>query len=331
MASLDSLPADQRAVLQLLLKQGKSYDDLSGLLRIDPAAVRDRAHAGLAALGPEGAGLPADRRAEISDYLLSQQSASARAATREYLGGSAAGRAWARTTAAQLRPLAGDSLPDVPAEGTEVAEAFDALEARTARRQEVQRSSRRGGLILLAGLGVLLAVGLILLIGGGDDDDAGPASGARTQTAGEPQILAQINLCPTRGGTCADADTLGAALVVRQGGTLGLALNARGLQASTENAAYGVWLYNSPSDARFLGFPQVAVGEDGQLQSVSQLEQPIEGFDELLLTRETQENPQRPGDIVLRGPINAREEAAGGAQGGGAQQGGQGTATAPAP
>ena len=37
MSRLDDLPADRKAVLQLLLKQRKSYDDLSGLLRIDPS------------------------------------------------------------------------------------------------------------------------------------------------------------------------------------------------------------------------------------------------------------------------------------------------------
>ena len=51
MADLDSLPADQRAALQLLLKQGQSYDQLAVLLGIGPDAVRDRAHAALAALG----------------------------------------------------------------------------------------------------------------------------------------------------------------------------------------------------------------------------------------------------------------------------------------
>src|SRR5205807_611635 len=41
--SLDSLPADQRAVLQLVLQRGRSYDDIAALLSIDRAAVRQRA------------------------------------------------------------------------------------------------------------------------------------------------------------------------------------------------------------------------------------------------------------------------------------------------
>jgi len=39
MSRLDALPADQKSVLQLLLRQGKGYDDLSGLLRLDADEV----------------------------------------------------------------------------------------------------------------------------------------------------------------------------------------------------------------------------------------------------------------------------------------------------
>ena len=35
MSGIEELPPDQRAVLQLILKQGRGYADLSGLLRID--------------------------------------------------------------------------------------------------------------------------------------------------------------------------------------------------------------------------------------------------------------------------------------------------------
>jgi len=43
MASLDDLPADQRAVLQLVLQRGRTYDEIARLLSIDRAAVRARA------------------------------------------------------------------------------------------------------------------------------------------------------------------------------------------------------------------------------------------------------------------------------------------------
>src|SRR4051794_41302869 len=94
MSPVDELAPDQRAVLQLLLKQGKAYVELATLLRISPEAVRDRAVTALEALGPrDGAPLAPERRAEVADYLLCQQSASQRLDNRQFLRGSAPGRA----------------------------------------------------------------------------------------------------------------------------------------------------------------------------------------------------------------------------------------------
>src|SRR3954466_4596495 len=88
MARFDALPADQKAVLQLVLRQGRTYDEIAGLLKISPEAVRDRALTALDAIGPdEVAGLDGDEQDRIGDYLLGQQGASARAATRQDLEG----------------------------------------------------------------------------------------------------------------------------------------------------------------------------------------------------------------------------------------------------
>ena len=107
--------------------------------------MRERARDALDSLGPDDtAGLSVERQDEVADYLLGQQSASERAATREFLEGSAAGRAWARVVAGELRPLAGDALPEIPAERAEVDEAFDALEARKGRRVERRRARASG-------------------------------------------------------------------------------------------------------------------------------------------------------------------------------------------
>src|SRR3954471_23850999 len=117
MSRIDELPPDQRAALQLLLRQGRSYDDIASLLRIDPSAVRERARAALDALGPEDVGeLPLEDQDHIADYLLGQQSASQRAQTRRLLESSAPARAWARVVSGELRDIAPDSLPEIPAE-----------------------------------------------------------------------------------------------------------------------------------------------------------------------------------------------------------------------
>ncbi|CAN5450770.1 hypothetical protein BH20ACT18_BH20ACT18_06620 [soil metagenome] len=119
MAAIDDLPPDQRAVLQLLLKQGQSYDGIAALLGMDAGSVRARAHAALESLGPEsGRRMSSERRAELADYLLGQLDEDAAKATHDHLAASARGRAWARVAAGELRPLAGDAgLPAIPEDG----------------------------------------------------------------------------------------------------------------------------------------------------------------------------------------------------------------------
>ncbi len=96
MPRLDQLPADQKAVLQLLLKQGRSYEDIAGLLRLERRAVRERALGALHSLGAAaGADLPPDREDQVADHLLGQQDPAQQDATRDFLAGSAPGRRWA--------------------------------------------------------------------------------------------------------------------------------------------------------------------------------------------------------------------------------------------
>jgi len=111
--SLDALAPDQRAVVQLVLQQDRSYEDLAALLGITPEAVRERAHRGMERLAPGEAVDPADR-AQISDYLLGQQSVTGREATRSLLTSSQPARSWALAIAAELAGVARSALPEVP-------------------------------------------------------------------------------------------------------------------------------------------------------------------------------------------------------------------------
>ncbi len=314
MASLDSLSDGQRAVLQLLLRQNKSYDDLASLLKTDLDAVRARARGAVSALGPEPAGIDEDRRNEIADYLLGQQSASRRAATREYLEGSGPGRAWARGVAGALSPLANGELPDIPAEREEVAEAFDALDARAARQLEVKKSSQLGGRLIAAGIGVVLAIAIILALSLGDDEEPGSAATttpgtstsalqATTPTGDTFVILAQAVLRPPSGG---ESTAKGDVAIVRftDNEQYRLALQAEGLPpSSARGSAYGVWLYTSKDEKQFLGFPNTRVGADGKLKTVSDLAPDTPTYAEVLLTRETRDEPDAPGTIILRGKM----------------------------
>ncbi|MEA2187861.1 MAG: hypothetical protein QOK16_2872 [Solirubrobacteraceae bacterium] len=331
MASLETLNDGQRAVLQLLLKQGKSYDDLAGLLRTDANGVRSRAHEAVEALGPATAGVGTDRRHEITDYLLGQQGAAQRAATREYLEDSAEGRAWARGAAGALNAVAGEqALPDIPAEREEVAEAFDALEQRAARREEVQRSSQLGGKLIAGGLGLVIAIFIIFALKPFSSDDGAkpsasapssatstvasppagtstaPATGGATPTtpSGQQfQVVAQGELKPRDGS---QVKATGQVAIVRfpDNNQYRLALQAKALApSSARGSAYGVWFYSSPRKAQFVGFPDIVVGQDGKLETVADLDPKTPTYREVLLTRETSQRPKQPGTIVLRGRL----------------------------
>jgi hypothetical protein len=308
MPSPDRLDDGQRALLQLLLKQGKSYDDLAGLLKTDPTGVRRRAHEAAEALGPPTAAIGRERRNEVADYLLGQQTASQRAATREFLEGSPAGRTWARAVAGALQPIAPRGLPDVPAEPEEIEEALDEPDRRTARQEEVKRSSRAGGMLLYAGLGLVLALGLLWALGAFDSADKPANAGATTTTATTetPPDYETLQLAVMKPARGARRNAEGVAAIARTVGTddLSLALQAIKLAASPQSGwAYAVWLYSSPNNARFIGFATKLVAKDGNLEVAFQLPKDTKNYKEVLLTRETAERPARPGRVVLRGPL----------------------------
>ena len=357
MASLDSLPPDQRAVLDLVLQRGRSYDDIARLLAIDRAAVRARALAAFDEIGPD-TGLAPEARALITDYLLGQLPAKVAEQTRDRLAESPYERAWARVLASELSPVASKPLPEIP-EGTARARAGTSAgdasskpaaqsstkpEASPPRRPERDResrrriprptdrpSSRRGGVIfLLVGTIVVILVVLVLIVvlssgksnnssstgtiaagtttsttstttpSGGTGTTGTGTSTTGTGTTGtstvKPKVIGQVNMNPPSGSGAAK----GAALVVQEGTSTGIILEASGLQPNSHNA-YAVWLSNTPTDSTRLGFVNQAVGKNGRLETGGALPANATHYTKLLLTLETQSNPKTPGSVVLQG------------------------------
>jgi Sigma-70, region 4 len=335
MASLDSLPPDQRAVLDLVLQRGRSYDDIAGLLAIDQAAVRSRALAALERLEPD-TDVPPERRALISDYLLGQLPEALAGQTRERLAQSPNDRAWARVLAAELGAVANKPLPDIPSENGAAPETREVPAASTPespsrrgaraerereREQERERgrdrsgssrnerpSSRTGGAIML-GIGVLAAVAVVVIIvlngssskhhtstnAASAPKPATTAPSTGTSTA-SAHIVSQINLNPPS----ASSSAKGIAVVVQDGSAYGIIIEAQHL-AANDHDAYAVWLANSPSDSTRLGFVSPAVGKNGQMQIGNPLPANAGRYHELLLTLETQSAPKAPGATVLAG------------------------------
>jgi outer membrane biosynthesis protein TonB len=350
MADIDSLPADQRAALQLLIKQGQSYDQLASLLGIGPDAVRGRAHAAVAALGPDTDLSDSDRGA-VADYLLGQQSPSERDETRLLIAGSDSVQSWARGAADALAPLAGDGLPDIPsAEVAPPAAREPEPEPEPAYEREVTRepepeaarepepaayeeapaayeeapteeapaerakparpprpSSRLGGALLLGGLGIIVAVVLILIINGGGDDSSKKSSSTlssnpstQTTPGGQQRPIAQVNLTSASG----NSRQVGLAQVFENGNRRAVIVAGQGLAPG----AYALWLYNSGSDAKLLGFVPERVGKDGRFATQGELSSVAEKFKQLVVTKEnvtnnTKKAPTTPGQVVLQGDL----------------------------
>ncbi len=316
MTSIDGLPPDQRAVLELVLERGRSYDEIAQLLSIDRAGVRERALAALDALGPQTR-VPAERRGLITDYLLGALPDPVAEEVREHLVESASERAWARVVASELQQLAKEPLPEIPAE-TRAAPSADmaaasapaaAEEPQVAkpRRPRPERASSRigGAIVLVGGAIVVVAVVLILVLSGGGSKPHRSAPGAAAQgttgTTGATQVVARINLKPPGGGT----QPLGLAEVLKVQGKIGIAIVAQGLAANSKSPpnAYAVWLYNSPTDSHILGFVNPAVGSNGQLRTAGALPTNASHYQKLLVTLETHSTPRTPGQIVLEGPL----------------------------
>ncbi len=399
MSAVDSLPGDQRAVLQLVLGRGRSYDEIARLLSIDPAGVRERALAALDALGPQTKADDASR-AQIADYLLGQLPEAELDEVRDRLAREAADRAWARVVSSELAPLAAGPLPEIPLETSSARAAQrppapapeapavppvppapaaepagdgaaagapapptgrqsvfarrrrskaarDAKpppeakpprepkpprEAKPPRESKVAspagsgpRSSRLGGLIVIAVVVAIVAVGLIVLLGGGSKKKQStvastpaastttpaasattPAASATTSattsgTSTAAKVVAQINLTPSIPGSKA----AGIAEVLQEGATKGIAIVAQNVPPNTTHPpnAYAVWLYNSATDAKILGFVNPGVPKTGKLSTAGGLPTNAAHYKQLVVTVESSANPKTPGTIILQGTL----------------------------
>ena len=276
MSRLDHLPPDQRAVLLLLVQQGKSHAEIADMLGISQNAVRDRARAALGALADDPGEIP-----DVAHRPVRDEGGRARASA------------------------APSPKPSPPAP----AGAQDAPLSRSLP------SSKRGGALLLAVLVVVVVVVVILATGGGGSHKAastaastttpgatttssGSSSSGTAKKATSPTVNKQIPLTSPDPASKA----VGLAEVFSEGGKHAFYIAAEHLPPST-GFFYAVWLYNSPTSALALS-KSPAVSSNGRLQGGALLPATAGNYREMLLTRETSSRPTQPGPVVLRGAFS---------------------------
>lgn len=332
MTPLALLAPDQRAVLELVLRQDRSYGELSELLGIPEREVRDRAESALRALAGDPAD-PAVDTGRIADWLLGQQTERAAAATVEQVGSSEPARAWAATVAERLREVGGERVPTVPAAGAEATPAASA--ARPAPRPRplrespapptrpaaaapsAPRASKTGGAVLL-GVVVLVLVALLVwpvnLLGLGDDSKPPAAASAQpTPTATATGSIASqaTGNDIVLNGTGASASTAEGLmrLFKSNAGAVQFAIGAQGVPNNGKNESYAVWFTGKGKAPRLLGFPQTQVTNGvltvGGPTKADEKKFPawFATYDRVLITRETKARPARPGATVLQGTL----------------------------
>jgi hypothetical protein len=292
----DELPADQQAVLSLLVRRGRNYAQVAAALAIGESAVRGRAqHALLSLAGAWPAGLAVEQSEQIGDYLLGQLTDGERIETLALLMDTAAGREWARTVAAELSAVATVPLPAVP-------------DDPPPRPRPARGGADRGRVVLLAAAALAIAaIGVLLLAGGGTSAPApGPIpASAATQTATSSSsssgILSELALNPATAGSKA----AGAIAIVKNGSALQIAFSAAHLPAPPGSSHYVLWLYDSPSHFEALGAVQSvsATGAIGPLAVT--LPSDAASYHGVALTLETSNAPANPGPLVLSGTSSA--------------------------
>ncbi len=288
MSRLDDLPPDQRAVLQLLVRQGKSHAEIAEMLGIPADAVRDRARAALDA--------------------LAQEPSEPRGAAPAPAGGDPV---QARASRGARSPAPAPSPPTVQTQ---------AGQTRYTGLSDSLPSSRRGGALLLAALVVVVVVAVVLITSGGGShkssstQSAGTSTSATTTTPSASKTSTTSSTSTTSGKKPTldkqialtspepNSKTVGLAEVLSEGSKRAFYIAAEHLPPSN-GFFYAVWLYNSPTSSVALGkIPPVS--SNGQAQGGALLPANAGEYHEMLLTRETNEHASKPGPVVLSGAFS---------------------------
>jgi hypothetical protein len=162
--------------------------------------------------------------------------------------------------------------------------------------------------LLLAAIAAAVIVAVILLAGGGGSSSHTGTTIATGSSAGQTSTTSKGST--TTGGPTEDkrlsltspdpaSKAVGVVEILSEGTKRAFYIAAEHLPP-TRGFFYAVWLYNSPTSEQALS-RSPAVGSSGRLQGGALLPANAGEYHKMLLTRETNERPTRPGPTVLSG------------------------------
>jgi hypothetical protein len=329
MATFDQLAEDQRAIIEIVLRQGRSYEQIGEMLDLPPSRVRELAREALAELAPFTAEFVDPQwRGQLADYVLGQQTGPEAQATRGHLKRSEPARIWAYSLLDALDEFYEDGeQPEIPVGETggrsRSRGAAAAAAANGDTGTEPQAAKRTGGGLspaaqsalmrrrVLAGIGIVAVIALLVFavtqIVGGDDnskksDTTASSTGTTPNQAGaQGQIVAQAVLAPI-GKSFKGAGVAG----VYQSGNQTYALVRAKVPPSTGSNKYVLWLYNSNTKRQALAADKT--DKQGNFQGAVPLPNGWQNYKFLDVTYQPTTANAAAGQSVLRGPLTAPQQ-----------------------
>lgn len=262
------LSDDQKAILRLLAQRGEQgYEDLAALMGISVGEVHARARAAAKELEAEGIPAPA---------------------IPEPVGGAGGSPSVAKDGEAPAgEPPAPESEPrvekPVPApEKQETPKALPKGEPRPPLRKELKLLEGRGLWAVLAGAAIIVVFLVIILVGnggGGSDSSTSTTTTASGKVTGKAvealeeaaaksgKEVTKAVLNPVDG-----SEASGVAVFGRVKNKLALQVYAEGLEETSGNEGYTIWL--AASESKMLPLASSPVGKNGKISA--QVEVPVE-------------------------------------------------------
>ena len=342
MATFDQLAEDQRAIIEIVLRQGRSYEQIGEMLDLPPARVRELAREALAELAPFTADFVDPQwRGQLADYVLGQQTGPEAQATRGHLKRSEPGRIWAYSLLDALDDFYEDGdRPEIPVgeagarsprtRGGAAAPAAAAAGAANGDAATEEAPRRSGGGLspaaqsalmrrrVLAGVGIVAVIALLIfgatqLFGGSDNKSKASTTAASTSTtpsgtstnAQQGQVVAQAVLAPIG----KNFKGTGAALVYASGNQALAVVRAK-LPPSKNGNKYVLWLYNGPNKLAPLAAD--VTDKQGNFQGAAALPNGWQNYRFFDLTyQQTSGKKVGHGTSVMRGPLTAPQQQTG--------------------